>query len=652
LQDSGTQLVAVMLASIGLFGVVSYLVSERRRELAVRMALGADRMAIYWMILRGGSVITLFGCLAGLAVFAVGSQLLRSTLYQVSAFGPFILIVAPSGLACNCPARLLLAGTADDASGSNSRSALRMKVGAGSDSFAPKSPGLHSAVPIQVLGMRSRKPERSSVHRPGVIIFIQVPMMLSDKTRYKSLWISASFASLIFVAASSAQQARKPVPRTAPDSLPSENSVVASKTLANGLEVIVYEDHAVPLITIDYVVKAGSIVESANRNGLSHLHEHLTFKSNRATTKHEEYLKNIGELGISYNARTREELGEAYLTSTTIGFMTALRYMRDAICYPTFDPKEIEQEKEVVVGEIDRQDSDPYSALNHEMISHLFYQAPSRKEPIGSREVLRAANPESMRQIHAAYWIPNNSAIVVSGDITSAEAFRAVDSLFAAWERGPDPFAREPLPEFSPLQKSSATIVLEPIQNVVVELAWQGPSVGKDTPATYAADIFSFIVAQPNSRFQRNLVDKGLATAVGVGYYTQRDVGPISILMQTTPDKARGAVESLQNEIAHFSEPAYFTDEEFGNAKAAVISNELYDREKPSEYAHTVAFWWATTGTDYLNTYDRSVAETSRDDIQRYLRTYLLGKPHVGIAVLSKETQQEIQLKPPEVAGQ
>ena len=119
-----------------------------------------------------------------------------------------------------------------------------------------------------------------------------------------------------------------------------------------------------------------------------------------------------------------------------------------------------------------------------------------------------------------------------------------------------------------------------------------------------------------------------------------------------TPDKARAAVESLQNEIAHFNEPAYFTDQEFGNAKAALTSNELYDREKPSEYAHTVAFWWATTGTDYLNTYDRALAETSRDDIQRYLRTYVLGKPHVGVAVLSKETQQEIRLKPEEVVGQ
>ena len=108
---SGFAIVALMLASIGLFGVISYLVSERTRELAVRMALGADRASIYWMILRRGTVMALFGCLAGLAAFSVGSRLLRSTLYEVSAFDPLTLVsaslflIAIVLLACCWPAR-------------------------------------------------------------------------------------------------------------------------------------------------------------------------------------------------------------------------------------------------------------------------------------------------------------------------------------------------------------------------------------------------------------------------------------------------------------------------------------------------------------------------------------------------------------------
>jgi predicted permease len=107
---SGFALIALLLASIGLFGLISYLVSERTRELAVRMALGADRASIYWMILRRGTVMALSGCLVGLAAFSVGSRLLRSTLYQVSAFDPstlasaLLFLIAVVLLACCWPA--------------------------------------------------------------------------------------------------------------------------------------------------------------------------------------------------------------------------------------------------------------------------------------------------------------------------------------------------------------------------------------------------------------------------------------------------------------------------------------------------------------------------------------------------------------------
>jgi putative ABC transport system permease protein len=102
---------AMILAAIGLFGVISYVVSERRRELAVRIALGADRRTICWMILQQGSGMALAGCAIGLLGFAVGSRLIRADLYQVSAFDPLTLFAAPLALvgvallACYWPAR-------------------------------------------------------------------------------------------------------------------------------------------------------------------------------------------------------------------------------------------------------------------------------------------------------------------------------------------------------------------------------------------------------------------------------------------------------------------------------------------------------------------------------------------------------------------
>jgi putative ABC transport system permease protein len=108
---NGFALIALVLASIGLFGVVSYAVSERTRELAVRMALGANPASIYWTVLGSGATMAVFGCVAGLVAFGLGARLLRPALYEVSVFDPFtvglapLLLIASALLACYWPAR-------------------------------------------------------------------------------------------------------------------------------------------------------------------------------------------------------------------------------------------------------------------------------------------------------------------------------------------------------------------------------------------------------------------------------------------------------------------------------------------------------------------------------------------------------------------
>jgi zinc protease len=192
---------------------------------------------------------------------------------------------------------------------------------------------------------------------------------------------------------------------------------------------------------------------------------------------------------------------------------------------------------------------------------------------------------------------------------------------------------------------------MQPVQNVTVMIGWHGPSIGKDDAATYAADVFSFILTQPNSRFQRALVDTGLTTGVSLGYYTQRNVGPIQIVFQTTPEKTHEAIKAVYNEIAHFNDKDYYTDEQLESAKALLEADDLYSREKLSEYAHTLSFWWSSTGLDYFRGYLNRLRATSRGDINRYVTTYIHGKPHVGLALLSQETQDKIKLQPETLIG-
>ena len=456
-----------------------------------------------------------------------------------------------------------------------------------------------------------------------------------------------------------------------------------NKVLPNGLEVIVLPDASVPIVTVELAVRNGSFTEPPELNGLSHLYEHMFFKPNQAVLLSQcesvinaggtlndigrrvcanplnlkskigslDYLKDADQLSI-FNGTTHEEVVDYFYTTTSPYFSNAIRLINDAVRYPTFDEQEFKEEKDVVVGEIDRDESNPFFYLSRTMSDKLFYKYPTRKNALGTRATVTSATTDKMRTIQGRYYVPNNSALIVTGDVRPDEVFKFAEDSFGSWERRKvDPFTEFPLVEHPPLPKSDGYIVEQPVKNVLIQVGWQGPSIGKDDAATYAADVFSYILSQPNSRFQRALVDSGLTVGADISYYTQRNVGPISLTLVTTPDKAKAALKAAYGEIAQFDKPDYFTDEELESAKTILESRDLFDREKLSEYSHTLAFWWSSTGIDYFRGYYKNLRAISRTDTNRYVQTYMQGKPHIGIALISTEAQAQAKITPEDLTG-
>jgi len=487
--------------------------------------------------------------------------------------------------------------------------------------------------------------------------FIKLEFSVKRRLLIFLLLLSLLAPASVLAALPSQQRATRPVPAKPADTvkpsarLPEANLI--SQVLPNGLEIIVLEDHSIPLVTIELAVKNGSYTEPPELNGLSHLYEHMFFKQNRAIANAEEYLRRIGQMGIAYNGTTREEVVDYYFTTTSPNIRTAMQFMKDATRYPLFDEREFSREKQVVIGEIDRNESNPFFYLSQEMNDRLFFKYPSRKNPLGNRETVSGSTTDMMRLIQQRYYVPNNSALVLTGDVNPTEVMKMAQDLYGDWpRREKDPFVEFPLVEHPPLPKSEGAVISQPVQNVIINIGWQGPSIGKDNPATYAADVFSFILRQPNSRFQRNLVDTGLVTGVDLSYYTQRNVGPIALIAQTTPDKARAAIKAMYDEVSHFNDKDYYTDEQLESAKALLESDDLYSREKLSDYTHTLSFWWASTGLEYFRGYLPRLRSTSRADISRYITTYIQGKPHVGLALMSNEAQAKVKIQPEELIGQ
>jgi zinc protease len=405
---------------------------------------------------------------------------------------------------------------------------------------------------------------------------------------------------------------------------------LARHVCADGLEVLVSENHATPLVTVEIAVHEGAMTEDREYSGLSHLYEHMFFKANAAQPDQAAYMARVRALGMEFNGSTDTERVNYFFTTTSEHFADQMVFMRDAIATPLFGPKELERERVVVTGEIDRNESEPQYHLWHTMESKVFWKYPTRKDALGSRATVLAATVARMQTIQKRYYVPNNSVLVVTGDVKAEDVFAQADKLYASWARSEDPFKTFPIPEHPPIRASEVVLIAQPVENMNASLAWQGPSTGGEGERdTYAADVLSTLVGDPASRFQKALVDSGACVSAALGYSTQRHTGEISLDFEATPDKVDACTSAVMAELPRLQAADAFSDEEMGNAVRRLVVARAHERETTQGRAHALTWAWASSSLEYDAIYEERIAGVTRDDLFSYLRRWVLGKPFV-----------------------
>jgi zinc protease len=420
--------------------------------------------------------------------------------------------------------------------------------------------------------------------------------------------------------------------------------IIQRKVLPNGLEIIVVENHGVPLATIEVNVKNGAFTQTSEYAGLAHMYEHMFFRSNARYSRPDEFVQRAGELGAVFNGTTQEERVNYYLTLTADSVDAGIRLLASALTAPLFRQEELERERQIVIGEYDRNESSPFFRLTQEMDRLLYPGNFSRKNVIGDRQVILTTTPEKMRTIQRKYYVPNNSVVIVSGDVDPAKIFATVERELGSWPRGADPFVADPIPAIPPLSGNDAVIVEADVGAVTVFLQWQGPSVGKDPKSTYVADVFSDVLNDPGSGLQQRLVDSGLWQSVGVNYYTLNNVGPITISGQTSPENLRRALDALDAEISRFDDAGYFDPTELAAVKAHRAVTSAFDRERASSFSHTLGFWWSVADLEYYMGYVDNMAQQTIVDLRAYASRYIVGKPRVTGVLLDPEARRQLAL--------
>lgn len=420
------------------------------------------------------------------------------------------------------------------------------------------------------------------------------------------------------------------------------NGVMRDTTLENGLQVIVVPNPTVPLVTIQVTVRNGAFTQVTQaEEGVSHILEHMLFKAYGGSG----FSEAANRINANYNGSTSDETVNYYMTLPSENLDRGVKLMADLMREPKFNDRELQDEKAVVRGELERLGSDPEFILGTMVNQKLWGDGFGRKNAIGNMVTIMGTTAAHLKQTYERFYVPNNAAVILTGDVTAEAAFASAAKHLVRWRRGGDPFAGLELPPMQPL--TSHEVITIPIEtnDVTLLVRWHGPSVRADPAATYAADLFAAIVNDPVSDLQTRLVDSGLFQSVSMYYLTRAHTGPISLRATTTADQLVEASAALRAEIDRFTESGYVDAEMLALAKKREEVDWAMAMETPSGLASFVGEVWSVADLDYTRSYIEAIQTQTAEDLERFVATWVAGRPRVTGFMLSPSTRHQLGAK-------
>ncbi len=199
--------------------------------------------------------------------------------------------------------------------------------------------------------------------------------------------------------------------------------------LANGLTVLVLEDDRFPLVSIRLFVRAGSVHEAPEQAGISHLLEHMVFKGTPRRGQGQA-AADVESLGGELNAATGFDATMYIVDLPAEHWAMGLDVIQDMIFNASFDPDELESERQVVLAEMDQGDDDPHRRIFKSVQERIWAGTPYARPIIGVSETVRSITRDDLAAYVRSRYQPGNMVLVLCGDVRPEEVQEQARKLF------------------------------------------------------------------------------------------------------------------------------------------------------------------------------------------------------------------------------
>ena len=383
------------------------------------------------------------------------------------------------------------------------------------------------------------------------------------------------------VAASPAAAEPAPLPSLIADVKIPHTSFV----LANGLTVLVHEDHKAPVVALATWYNAGSKDEVAGKTGFAHLFEHLMF--NGSENLPEDYFKYLQQIGATdYNGTTDNDRTNFFETVPTGALERALFMESDRMGHllGAVSQKVLDNQRSVVQNEKRQGDNQPGGLVYEQVVANLFPEGhPYHHTVIGSMADLDRASLVDVASWFRTRYGPNNAVLVLAGDIDPATARPLVEKYFGSIPRGP---VNNPAQAAVPTLPAPRSLVLKDrVATTTVSRYWAVP--GLLDPDLVALSVGgSALGGLASSRFDKILVkDEQLAVSASAGMYPMQRVGIFFVQASVKPGVDPAKVEARMDQLVAQMIAEGPTPDEVERAALSTVGSRIRELEQVGDFS-------------------------------------------------------------------
>ncbi|MHC2992925.1 peptidase M16 [Pontibacter sp. HJ8] len=407
--------------------------------------------------------------------------------------------------------------------------------------------------------------------------------------------------------------------------------------LANGLTLIVHEDHSDPVVHVDVTYHVGSAREEVGKSGFAHFFEHMMFQGSDNVAD-EEHFKVVSEAGGTLNGTTNRDRTNYFETLPSNQLETALwleadrmGFLLDAVTQPKF-----EVQRETVKNERgQRVDNQPYG-LSGEIIGKTLYPYghPYSWSVIGYLEDLNRVNVNDLKNFFLRWYGPNNAVVTVGGDVKPADVVKLVEKYFGAIPAGPGVQNMKPM---VPALTADRYVSYEDnVRFPMLRMTYPVPQAGhKDEQAL---DVLAEVIGQgKNSIFYKNFVKDQKALNAATFNSSSELAGEFIVSVTAFPNQGLSKTEELVRTSFEEFEKRGITEDDLVRFKASAESNLINRMASVSgKVSQLAAYETFRSNPDYIQEDLKRIQAVTKADVMRVYNQYIKGKSSVILSVVPK----------------